>query len=146
MNRRLEGPRLDSARLDTSGRGAQHAESLRSQPINRRRLNGIGKTTSRTNQAGAAKQSDRPEAADFQTSQDAAGTSLEDALIDFVMPRISDPVILRRSVSILQDCITHLVPNLDGGEQLKDLARTLMWDEIGRHRDLLGQLQGGDET
>jgi hypothetical protein len=127
------------------GHGSMLPDWIR-QAINRRRLNGIGKTANRSQEASAASQSDRPEGADFQYSSDATGKSLDDALIDFVMPRIPEPAILRRSVFILQNCITDLVPSLEGGEQLKSLARTLMEDEIERHRELLGRLQGGIET
>jgi hypothetical protein len=146
MNRRLEGPRLDAGRVDTSGREAQHAEGMRGQAINRRRLNGVDKAAGRTQEANAASQSDRPQTADFHYASGASGKSLDDALIDFVMPRIPEPAILRRSVSILQHCVTQLVPGLEGGEQLKSLAKTLMQDEIERHRELLDRLQGGIET
>lgn len=146
MSRRLEGPRFDAGRVDTSGREAQQAEGVRGQAINRRRLNGVNKAAARAREADAPSSSDRAASADFQSSSGAAGKSLDDALIDFVMPRIPEPAILRRSVSILQHCVTHLVPDLEGGEQLKSLARTLMQDEIERHRELLGRLQGGIET
>jgi hypothetical protein len=146
MNRRLEGPRFDAAWVDTSGRAAQQAEGVRGQPINRRRLNGVDKAAARAGEASSASRSDRSEAADFQSSSVATGKSLDDALIDFVMPRIPEPAILRRSVSILQHCVTHLVPDLEGGEHIKSLARTLIQDEIERHRELLGRLQGGVET
>ena len=143
MNRRLEGPGLDAGRLDTSGREAQQADGARGQTINRRRLNNVEKAAARTREANGAA---RSETADFQPPSGSTGKSLDDALIDFIMPRIPDPAILRRSASILQHCVTDLVPDLEGGEQLKNLARTLMQDEIERHRELLGRLQGGIET
>ena len=145
MSCRLEGPRFDAGKVDTSGREARQAEGIRGQSINRRRLNGVEKAA-RMREANAASSSDRPEAADLQASLGATGKSLDDALIDFIMPRIPDPAILRRSVSILQHCVTNLVPDLEGGEQLKNLALTLMQDEIERHRELLGRLEGGIET
>jgi hypothetical protein len=146
MNRRLEGPGLDAGRLDTSGREAQQVDGARGQAINRRRLNNVEKAAARTRETNGAARSERPETADFQPPSGSSGKSLDDALIDFIMPRIPDPAILRRSVSILQHCVTDLVPDLEGGEQLKNLARTLMQDEIERHRELLGRLQGGIET
>lgn len=146
MTRRVEGSRLDTGRVDTSGNEAQQAEGLSQKAINRRRLNGIDKAAGHTRETGAAAQSNRPETADFQSSSNSAGQSVDDALIDFVMPRIPEPAILRRSVSILQHCVTELVPDLDGGDQLKSLAKTLIDDEIERHRELLGRLQGGIET
>lgn len=146
MSRRVEGSRLDTGRVDTSGHEAQQAEGLGQKAINRRRLNGIDKASGHTRETGAAAQSNRPETADFQSSSNPAGQSVDDALIDFVMPRIPEPAILRRSVSILQHCVTELVPDLDGGDQLKNLAKTLIDDEIERHRELLGRLQGGIET
>lgn len=146
MSRRLEGPRFDAARLDTSGREAQPAEGVRGQAINRRRLNGIEKAAGRTKEANSASGADHAEAADFQPSSGTAGKSLDEILIEFVMPRIPDPAILHQSVSILQHCVTHLVPSLEGGEQLRTFARTLMHDEIERHRELRGRLQRGIET
>ncbi|WP_395383006.1 hypothetical protein ACHMW4_31160 [Mesorhizobium sp. UC22_110] len=62
------------------------------------------------------------------------------------MPEIPEPAILRRSVPILHHFITEVVPDLEGGEPLRALARTLMHDEIERHRELLGRLQGGTGT
>lgn len=146
MTRRVEGSGLDAARVDTSGREAQQAEGFRGQAINRRRLNGVDKAAGRTREANATSRSDRPETPDFQSSSGSTGKSIDDALIDFVMPRIPEPAILRRSVSILQHCVTELVPGLEGGDQLKSLARTLIKDEIERHRELLSRLQGGIET
>lgn len=145
MNRRLEGPRLDSARRDTVGRDVHQAEGVRGQTINRRRMNGVDQGTKRAQETKSAAAAERPETAEFQASRDAAGESLDDILINFVMPAIPEPAILRRSVPILQHFITNLVPDLEGGEQLKTLARALIEGEIERHRDLLGRMQEGIE-
>ncbi|MCG7503600.1 hypothetical protein [Mesorhizobium retamae] len=76
-------------------------------------------------------------------SAGASGKSLDEILAEFVMPEIPEPAILRRSVPILHHFITEVVPDLDGGEPLRALAKSLMEDEIERHRELLGRLQGG---
>ncbi|RVC64683.1 MAG: hypothetical protein EOS65_04185 [Mesorhizobium sp.] len=131
--------------MDTAGREVRQAEGVRGQAINRRRMNGVDKAASRAQGTKSAAGAERPQTAEFQSSREAAGESLDDILVDFVMPRIPEPAILRRSVPILQHFVTHLVPNLEGGEQLKSLARTLMEDEIERHRDLLGRMQEGIE-
>jgi len=143
VNRRLEGPRLDSARMDTAGREVRQAEGARGQAINRRRMNGVDKAANRAQGTKSAAAAEKPETAEFQSSQGAAGESLDEVLANFVMPVVPEPAILRRSVPILQHFVTHLVPGLEGGEQLKTLARTLMEDEIERHRELLGRMQEG---
>lgn len=71
--------------------------------------------------------------------------SVDDLLAEFVAPQALEPAILSRSVSILQHCITDLVPDLDGGDQLHDLAKALMEEEIERQRDLLDRMQEGFE-
>ncbi|MER8967105.1 hypothetical protein NKI25_15480 [Mesorhizobium sp. M0808] len=143
MNRRLEAARFDTARVDTSGREGRQAEGVRGQAISRRRMNGVDKAANRAQGTKSAAGAERPETAEFQASQGAAGESLDEILANFVMPNIPEPAILRRSVPILQHLVMHLVPTLEGGEQLKTLARTLMEDEIERHRDLLGRMQEG---
>ncbi|MER8406655.1 MULTISPECIES: hypothetical protein [unclassified Mesorhizobium] len=143
MNRRLEAARFDTARVDTAGREGRQAEGVRGQAISRRRMNGVDKAANRAQGTKSAAGAERPETAEFQASQGAAGESLDEILANFVMPNIPEPAILRRSVPILQHLVTHLVPSLEGGEQLKTLARTLMEDEIERHRDLLGRMQEG---
>jgi hypothetical protein len=146
VNRRLEGPRFDTARIDTTGREVRQAEGVRGQAINRRRMNGVDKAASRAQGTTSAAGTEKPQNAEFQPSQGTYSESLDEAIINFVMPGIPEPAILRRSVPILQHFVTHLVPGLEGGEQLKTLARTLMEDEIERHRDLLGRIQEGIET
>ncbi|MGX5844385.1 hypothetical protein ACWGTI_27080 [Mesorhizobium sp. ArgA1] len=145
MNRRLEGPRFDTARVDSAGREVRQAEGVRGQAINRRRMNGVDKAANRAQGTKSAAGAEKPETAEFQSSRGPAEQSLDEILINFVMPSIPEPAILRRSVPILQHFVTHLVPDLEGGEQLKTLARTLMEDEIERHRDLLGRMQEGIE-
>jgi hypothetical protein len=140
MTRRLDAIRFDASNLGTSGQDA-NVKGLQGRTVDRRRLNGV---ELRPNRAGKADGSDRtdpagkpaPEA--FETD---AGRSLDEDLIEFVMPKVAGPAILRRSVSILRYCIADLVPGLDGGDQLRDLAQSLMEEEIERHRDLWERLQ-----
>lgn len=146
MNRRLEGIYFDTARLGSTERAAEQAQGLLGQAIGRRRLHGVDKArTARKDDSGAASRADE---ADTQLllPTGSPGSSLDEILLDFVMPRMADPTVLRRSVSILQACISHLLPNLDGGDQLKSMAATLINDEIERHRELLSRLQEGVET
>lgn len=144
MNRRLEGPRFDAGRLETTGHQARQAENTRTHAINRQQLKRIRKSADGTQEAASASQANGP---DQERSQAAhAGQSLDEILIDFVMPHLPEQAILRRSVAILQHCVTDLIPTLEGGDQLKGLAQALMDEEIERHRVLLGKLQGGSET
>lgn len=140
MSRRVDGPRFD-ARPESIGRDA-HADASHAQPIERRRLNRINRAKAKgTNSTSGA---DGLETEAFAgPSAGATGKSLDEILAEFVMPEIPEPAILRRSVPILHHFITEVVPDLEGGEPLRALARTLMEDEIERHRELLGRLQGG---
>ncbi|TSE02886.1 hypothetical protein C1D09_027995 [Mesorhizobium intechi] len=131
--------------METAGRDVHQAEGLRGQTISRRRMNGADKTAKGAQGTKSVAAAERPETAEFQAARDAAGESLDEILSNFVMPAIWEPAILRRSVPILQHFIADLVPELEGGEQLKTLARTLIEDEIERHRDLLGRMQEGIE-
>ena len=80
---------------------------------------------------------------EFQPARNAADLSLDEVLLDFVMPVGAEPGILRRCVPILQRFVADLVPDLEGGEQLRTLAVTLMEEEIERHRNLVGRMQEG---
>lgn len=131
--------------MEAAGRDVHQAEGVRGQTISRRRMNGADKIAKGAQGTKSAAAAERPETAEFQASRDAAGESLDEILSNFVMPAIPEPAILRRSVPILQHFIANLIPDLEGGEQLKTLARTLIEDEIERHRDLLGRMQEGIE-
>ncbi|PBB24203.1 hypothetical protein [Mesorhizobium sp. WSM4304] len=131
--------------METAGRDVHQAEGVRGQTISRRRMNGADKAAKGAPGTKSAAAAERPETAEFQASGEAAGESLDEILSNFVMPAIPEWAILRRSVPILQHFIANLVPDLEGGEQLKTLARTLIEDEIERHRDLLGRMQEGIE-
>jgi len=137
VSRRVDGPRFD-ARPESIGRDADASPA---QPIERRRLNGINR--SKAKGANSATGAEGLETEAFNGPSAGAGKSLDEILAEFVMPEIPEPAILRRSVPILHHFITEVVPNLEGGEPLRALARTLMEDEIERHRELLGRLQEG---
>ncbi|TKT74543.1 hypothetical protein XW59_024145 [Aquamicrobium sp. LC103] len=100
-------------------------------------------------QSGRIRHSDGTSASaisQHQTSYSAGAAprrSINDMLFDFISPDIPDPAILRESASILQHCVTNLVPTLEGGEQLRDFATALMEEEIERHQDLKARLGEG---
>ena len=138
MSRRVDGPRFD-ARPESIGRDADASPA---QPIERRRLNGINRRKAKGANSTSGAEGLETEAFNGP-SAGTGGKSLDEILAEFVMPEIPEPAILRRSVPILHHFITEIVPDLEGGEPLRALARTLMEDEIDRHRELLGRLQGG---
>ncbi|MDQ0331340.1 MULTISPECIES: hypothetical protein [Phyllobacteriaceae] len=138
MSRRVDGPRFD-ARPESIGRDADASPA---QPIERRRLNGINRRKAKGANSTSGAEGLETEAFNGP-SAGTGGKSLDEILAEFVMPEIPEPAILRRSVPILHHFITEIVPDLEGGEPLRALARTLMEDEIERHRELLGRLQGG---
>ncbi|OCC06703.1 hypothetical protein BA190_00235 [Labrys sp. WJW] len=145
MTRRLDAIRLDAPNLGSSSQET-NVKGLQGPPVNRRRLHSID---SRSEEAGKAGRSERSETAARSTGRAAglsAKRSLDDELQDFVMPKGAGSAILRRSVPILRYCITDLVPQLEGGDQLRSLAQSLMEEEIERHRDLMARLQKETES
>ena len=148
MTPRLDAVRIDTSRLDgNAGREAPSVEGARRRTVDRPRLDGLEKPSSRAGKA--ADGAGDAQALDANGSSSIASfgaRSLDDALDGFVTPGIPDPTIIRRSISILQHCVEHLVPDLDGGEQLHDLATALLEDEIERHKELLRLMQEGAHT
>ena len=145
MTRRLDAIRLDAPNLGSSAQET-NVKGLQGPPVNRRRLHSI---ESRSDEAGKAGKSERSETTARSTGRPAgpsAKRSLDDELLDFTMPKGAGSAILRRSVPILRYCITDLVPQLEGGDQLHSLARSLMEEEIERHRDLMARLQKETES
>jgi hypothetical protein len=71
--------------------------------------------------------------------------SLEADVIDFTIPRISEPGIFSasRSISLLQHFLEDLLPTLEESEELRVLAARVIGDEISRQRDVLERLQAG---
>jgi hypothetical protein len=75
----------------------------------------------------------------------AAIRSPHQCIVDFVMPRISDPTIFQgdRSISILEQLASDILPNLEESSELRALAGAIIADEIARHRDLLTRIHAG---
>lgn len=71
--------------------------------------------------------------------------SLEADIVDFTIPRISEPAIFHasRSISLLEHFLQNLLPNLDESEELRVLAAKIIGDEISRQRDVLERMQAG---
>jgi len=84
---------------------------------------------------GAARTDGRP----------AQGGSLETDIVDFTIPRITEPSIFHasRSISLLEHFLDDLLPTLDESEELRVLAAKVIGDEISRQRDVLERLQAG---
>jgi hypothetical protein len=74
-----------------------------------------------------------------------AVTSPRRHIADFVAPKMSDPTVLQSAqlVPTLERLVSSILPNLEGGEELRALAGPVIADEIARHRDLLTRLHGG---
>lgn len=143
MTRRVDGLRIDTPRLEPTGREAQNIEALRGQPVRRRHIDAVHLKTGRSRETGATEQ---PATAEARPSASSRPTmSVDDLLAEFVAPQALEPAVLSRSVSILRHCIADLVPNLDGGEQLHELATALMEEEIERQCSLLDRMQEGFE-
>lgn len=140
-SRRLEGPGLDARAGGAVD--AHDVEGTTRSTVHRRRLASIGRSGAGAAAADGAAGADETALAAFAGSGAEAGKSLDEILDEFVMPSIADPAILKRSVSLLQAFVDDLVPHLEGGEQLRDLARSLMGEEIERRRELMTRIQEG---
>ena len=75
----------------------------------------------------------------------AAIRSPHQCIVDFVMPRISDPTIFQggRSISILEQLASDILPHLEESDELLSLAGAVIADELARHRELLTRLHTG---
>lgn len=142
MTRRLDAVRFDAARPVT-GRKLAEAEALRAPSFDRQRLDSTRRAANRARHTDANSPAQDADASSLQAPA-SSGQSLDDVLLDLVTPRIDDPSLLRRSVSILEHCVDNVLPTLEGGDQLRHLAATLIEDEIQRHRTLLERMQGGE--
>jgi hypothetical protein len=135
----MDGGKIESERLDLAFDGVVQRAPARAVDIK-----------PPANRPGEA-QPVAPE--DFEAFINAAGRRASSAsarsprryIADFVMPKIFDPTVLQseRSVSILEQLATSILPNLEDGEELRVLAGALIADEIARHRDLLTRLHNG---
>jgi len=67
--------------------------------------------------------------------------SLRMEVIDYVKPKISDPSILHanNAISILEDFVSNRLPALEGTEEVHQLAKKIIQDEIERHRAFLNR-------
>ncbi|WP_394891652.1 hypothetical protein ACG873_10480 [Mesorhizobium sp. AaZ16] len=141
MSRRIEGSRLDVSNLDAVSPHAR-AGATRGQQVERRRPDAVEQ---KTNNAGGSREALGIENGAILFEAGPSGTPINDMLVQYVRPRIPDPAILRRAASILEDCISELLPRLGGGEQLRSMADALMRDEINRHLEILKKLHGGTD-
>jgi hypothetical protein len=75
----------------------------------------------------------------------AAIRSPHQCIVDFVMPRISDPTIFQgdRTISILEQLASDILPNLDESNELRSLAGAIITDEIARQRELPTRIHAG---
>jgi hypothetical protein len=141
MSRRIEGSRLDASKVDAVSPHARTG-AVRSQQVERRPLSAIEQ---KTDQASEAWETQGLENAAFLFEAGPSGASINEVLVQYVRPRVPDPAILRRATSILEDCITDLLPRLGGGAQLRSMAEALMRDELDRHLEILKKLHGGTD-
>lgn len=142
MTRRLEAYRPGQTQADPARGRVDESEQARIQALSRRAAPESSKPGERPQRAGHAE--------DLQsTPKDAASSvagQIDTLLADFVTPPIPDPTVLRRSISIMQNCISDVVPRLGGGAQLQELAASLMTDEIERRLEFLGRTREGLES
>jgi uncharacterized protein involved in type VI secretion and phage assembly len=141
MSRRIEGSRLDASNVDAVSPHARTG-AVRGQQVERRRLSAIEQ---RADQASGSRETQGLDNGAFLFETGPSGASINDVLVQYVRPRVPDPAILRRATSILEDCITDLLPRLGGGEQLRSMADALMRDELDRHLEILKKLHGGTD-
>ncbi len=69
--------------------------------------------------------------------------SLDEMLIDFIMPLISDVGIFQesRTISLLQNLRDDLLPAIGGGAELTDLVTKIIDEEIDRYTELRDRRQ-----
>lgn len=140
MSRRIEVPGLDaraSAALDL-----RNLDKLAATSVSRRNLARTGKAGGQAIAPDSAADGD---IADLGASAGVqGGRSLDAILTEFIMPEIPDPGMLKRASAILQSFVEEIVPKLEGGDQIRDLVRDLVSEEIAWRRDLLARMQEED--
>jgi hypothetical protein len=74
-----------------------------------------------------------------------ATQSLRQAIAEFVMPKLTNPSLLHgtRTTLILEQLVSDVLPMLDGSEELRALASTVLEDEMGRHQELASRIHTG---
>jgi hypothetical protein len=133
-------------------RGIQRAGRTARKPAEGERLDVVLERLRQTGETGATGAPVGPE--DFASILGAAGVgqrapqhnnSLEADVVDFTIPRITEPGIFSasRSISLLQHFLDDLLPTLEESDELRVLATKLINDEISRQRDVLERLQAG---
>ena len=127
---RITGP---SAQRATGSRRAQAGE----------RLDAVLKAASQAGEPIAVADAEAYIEDLLGTSGDSAEPTLEAQVVDFVMPRISEPSIFRggRSLVLLEFLRDAVLPVLDDNEELRELALKVIDDEISRQREVLERLQ-----
>jgi len=135
----MDGGKIESERLDLALDGIGQGAPVRAVDIK--------PSANRPQEAQPAAREDFEAfiAAAGQRANSTAARSPRRYIADFVMPKIFDPTVLQseRSVSILEQLATSILPSLEDGEELRALAGALIADEIARHRDLLTRLHNG---
>ncbi|MCT7376846.1 hypothetical protein [Chelativorans salis] len=142
MIKRIEALRIDPARVHSTGNEAQNIEVPGTDRIRSQQVDQIDLRT------GRAQEADTPEQSAIDGVQEPFSSrraqSPDEILAEYVAPD-ADLAILRRLVSILQHCITDVVPNLDGGAQFSEFATDLLKGEIDQCHALQERMQGGFE-
>ena len=143
MIRRLEGPQLNPSQVPPSTHGTDANEDSRLPPVVRRQLMGLRKASQRRKNVEIGTAGGPEEALFPGFGVDAGGNSgsIDEILDAFVRPRVSDAGVLRRSLPILRHFVEEIIPRMEGGEQFKHIAATLVQDEINKHRELLQRRQ-----
>jgi hypothetical protein len=74
-----------------------------------------------------------------------ATQSLRQAIAEFVKPKISNPSLLHgtRTTLILEQLVNDILPMLEGSEELRTLASTVLEDEMGRRQELASRIHTG---
>jgi hypothetical protein len=74
-----------------------------------------------------------------------ATQSLRQAIAEFVKPKISNPSLLHgsRTTLILEQLVNDILPMLEGSEELRTLASTVLEDEMGRRQELDSRIHTG---
>lgn len=119
---------------------ASPSEDVGHPGFGRRRSDGIGKTSAPARKTAVTGET---AASNFKTL--AQSERRKELFVDFIEPEAIEPTVLLRSVSILRNCDLNLVPTLDGGEQLKGFAHTMVRDEIASQSELLVRLREGTQ-
>jgi hypothetical protein len=72
-------------------------------------------------------------------------SSLRQAIEEFVMPKVTHPGLLHgpRTTLILEQLVSNILPMLRGSDELRELASTVLEDEMGRHQEVASRIHAG---